>query len=130
MKAFFVVALVLVVSLFVADFAMAKDLVDAAQSAQSMFNRIGVAAIGIGITVGGITFALGLAQIGRMILISGLVGAVCVLGGPALVTLLEFSASQCRSMNRAHLLRCKVNSFVATYLFRTPHFIIHLTPCI
>lgn len=88
MKPFVVVSLILVVSLFVADLALAKDLVDAAQAAQSMFNRIGIAAIGIGISVGGILFAVGAAQIGRMVLISGLIGAVCVLGGPALISLL------------------------------------------
>ncbi len=66
----------------------ARDLVDAAQSAQTMFNRIGVAAISIGITLGGILFALGAAQIGRMLLISGAIGAVAVLGAPAIVNLL------------------------------------------
>lgn len=74
--------------LLIADQAMAKDLVDAAQSAQTMFNRIGIAAIGIGITVGGILFAVGAAQIGRMVLISGLVGSVCILGGPGIISLL------------------------------------------
>lgn len=68
--------------------AEARDLVDAAQSAQTMFNRIGVAAISIGITLGGILFALGAAQIGRMLLISGAIGAIAVLGAPAIVNLL------------------------------------------
>ena len=68
--------------------AMARDLVDAAQSAQSMFNRIGIAAISIGITLGGILYALGAAIVGRMLLFSGMVGAMCVLGAPALVNLL------------------------------------------
>lgn len=66
----------------------ARDLVDAAQSAQSMFNRIGIAAISIGITLGGILFAVGAAQVGRMLLISGAVGAVAVLGAPAIINLL------------------------------------------
>lgn len=70
------------------SFAEARDLVDAAQSAQTMFNRIGVAAISIGITLGGILFALGAAQIGRMLLISGAIGAIAVLGAPAIVNLL------------------------------------------
>lgn len=68
--------------------AEARDLVDAAQSAQTMFNRIGVAAISIGITLGGILFALGAAQIGRMLLISGAVGAVAVLAAPGIINLL------------------------------------------
>lgn len=68
--------------------ALARDLVDAASSAQSFFNRIGIAAISIGLTLGGILFALGAAQIGRMLLISGFVGAVAILGAPALIGLL------------------------------------------
>lgn len=65
-----------------------RDLVEAASSAQTLFNRIGVAAISIGITTGGILYALGAAQIGRMILFSGLVGACAVLGAPAIIDLL------------------------------------------
>lgn len=68
--------------------ALARDLVDAASSAQSFFYRIGIAAISIGLTLGGILFALGAAQIGRMLLISGFVGAVAILGAPALIGLL------------------------------------------
>lgn len=68
--------------------AIARDLVDAAQSAQSVFNRIGVAAISIGITLGGILYAVGAAMVGRMLLISGLIGALAVLGAPALINLL------------------------------------------
>lgn len=66
----------------------ARDLVDAAQSAQSMFNRIGIAAISIGFTLGGILFAVGAAQVGRMLLISGAIGAIAVLGAPAIINLL------------------------------------------
>jgi len=66
----------------------ARDLVDAAQSAQSMFNRIGIAAISIGFTLGGILFAVGAAQVGRMLLISGAIGAVAVLAAPAVINLL------------------------------------------
>jgi hypothetical protein len=68
-----------------ASSAEARDLVEAAQSAQTVLNRIGVAAISIGITVGGILYAVGASQIGRMILISGVVGACAVLGAPALI---------------------------------------------
>lgn len=68
--------------------ALARDLVDAASSAQSFFNRIGIAAISIGLTLGGILFALGAAQIGRTLMISGFVGAVAILGAPALIGLL------------------------------------------
>lgn len=68
--------------------AYARDLVDAASSAQTMFNRIGIAAISIGITLGGILYAVGAAMVGRMLLFSGLIGAVAILGAPALINLL------------------------------------------
>lgn len=75
--------------LLVADVAVARDLVQAAQSAQTLFNRIGVAAISIGLTLGGILYAVGAAQVGRMLLISGFVGACAVLGAPALISLVS-----------------------------------------
>ncbi len=53
-----------------------------------MFNRIGIAAISIGITLGGILYAVGAAMVGRMLLFSGLIGAVAILGAPALINLL------------------------------------------
>lgn len=70
------------------NMAMARDLVDAAASAQTIFNRIGIAAISIGITLGGILFAMGIAQVGRMLMFSGLIGAVAILAAPALINLL------------------------------------------
>jgi hypothetical protein len=88
MKNVFLILGLVLVSLLVSDTAQARDLVDAAQSAQSVFNRIGIAAISIGITLGGILYALGAAMIGRMLLISGLIGAVAILGAPALINLL------------------------------------------
>lgn len=74
--------------LFFVPTADARDLVDAAQQAQSLFNKIGVAAVGIGITLGGILFAVGAANIGRMMLISGFIGACAVLGAPAIISLI------------------------------------------
>lgn len=82
---FIVLVLVTVV---IAEPALARDLVDAASSAQSFFNRIGIAAISIGVTLGGILFAMGAAQIGRMLLFSGFIGAIAILGAPALIGLL------------------------------------------
>ena len=80
---------------FFCGYAHARDLVDAAQSAQSMLNKIGIAAISIGITLGGIAFAVGAAQLGRNLLISGAVGAAAVLAAPSLVNMLArmFGAS-------------------------------------
>lgn len=88
MKTFLTIVFLLCLMTLVSDQALARDLVDAAQSAQSVFNRIGIAAISIGITLGGILFALGAAQIGRMLLVSGAIGAVAILGAPAIVNLL------------------------------------------
>lgn len=88
MKTLFTILILLGVLTLASDQALARDLVDAAQSAQSVFNRIGIAAISIGITLGGILFAIGAAQIGRMLLISGAIGAVAILGAPSIVNLL------------------------------------------
>lgn len=88
MKTFLTIVFLLCLMTLASDQALARDLVDAAQSAQSVFNRIGIAAISIGITLGGILFALGAAQIGRMLLVSGAIGAVAILGAPAIVNLL------------------------------------------
>lgn len=84
----FVLSVLLLGTLSLCEHASARDLVDAAQQAQTLFNHIGIAAVGIGITLGGILFALGAAQIGRMLLISGLIGACAVLGAPAIVSLI------------------------------------------
>lgn len=78
----------MLVALVIAEPVFARDLVDAASSAQSFFNRIGIAAISIGVTLGGILFAMGAAQIGRMLLFSGFIGAIAILGAPALIGLL------------------------------------------
>lgn len=87
-KTLVLVSLVLFVIILSAQVVQARDLAEAASTAQSMFNRIGIAAISIGITVGGILFTLGMAQIGRMVLVSGLIGAFCVLGAPAIISLM------------------------------------------
>lgn len=79
------IALIILTIAFQAE---SRDLVEAAQSAQTIFNRIGIAAISIGITVGGILYAIGASQIGRLILFSGLIGACAVLGAPAIISLL------------------------------------------
>jgi hypothetical protein len=82
------IAITILLLVFGPGLAEARDLVDAAASAQSFFNRIGIAAISIGLTLGGILFALGVSQLGRMLLISGFIGAIAILGAPALIGLL------------------------------------------
>ena len=85
---FLILCIIIILSAFLIDVANARDLVAAASSAQSLFNRIGIAAISVGLTLGGILYALGAAMIGRMLLISGLIGAVAILGAPAIINLL------------------------------------------
>ena len=88
MKKVFGYWLLVVLVIVIADSAYGRDLVQAAQSAQTMLNRIGVAAISIGLTLGGILYALGAAMVGRMLLISGFIGACAVLGAPAIISLI------------------------------------------
>ena len=88
MKNVFIISASLIFIILACDIAQARDLVDAAATAQSVFNRIGIAAISIGITLGGILYALGAAYVGRMLLFSGMIGAVAVLGAPAIINLL------------------------------------------
>ncbi|MBC7429992.1 MAG: hypothetical protein H7336_15365 [Bacteriovorax sp.] len=85
---FFITLAIAISFLFYPELGVTRDLVDAAQSAQTMFNRIGIAAISIGITLGGILYAIGAATVGRMMLISGAIGAVAVLGAPAIINML------------------------------------------
>lgn len=84
----FIMSLFALTLVFSQNYALARDLVEAAQNAQAIFNRIGIASISIGITLGGILFAMGAANLGRMLLISGAIGAVAVLGAPAIINLL------------------------------------------
>lgn len=89
MKNVFMVFVIFVVTIVVSDVAFAKDLVAAATSAQQMFNRIGFAAVSIGITIGGILLAVGLANIGRMVIFCGLAGAVTIFAAPGILNLLK-----------------------------------------
>ena len=69
--------------------ASAKDLESIAQAGQAKFMSIGMASLGIGFTIGAILFGLGIAHIGRLIMISGAVGSVALLGFPAFLGLLK-----------------------------------------
>lgn len=80
--------LVLLMVLLVVDLAYAKDVVESVHTAQAIFNRIGIASLSIGITLGGILFSLGFGNFGRIVLMSGVAGALCILGGPAAIGLL------------------------------------------
>lgn len=65
--------------------ANARDIAEALSTGQSMINKIGVASLCIGISLGGILYTWGAAQLGRMIVTSGLVGAVFILAGPSII---------------------------------------------
>lgn len=66
----------------------ARDLSEALSVGQSMLNKIGVASLCIGVTVGGVLYTWGAAQLGRMIVTSGLIGAAFVLAGPSIIGML------------------------------------------
>lgn len=83
-----VLFLTLFAVLIYSDVTLARDLVDAAQAAQTQFNKIGVAVISFGLTLGGILFAAGFPMQGRMLLMSGFIGALAVLGAPAIISLI------------------------------------------
>lgn len=89
------ISLAVVIVLTWTNPAAARDLAEAAQSAQTTLNRIGVAGIGIGFTVGGILFTLGMAQMGRNVLVSAAIGAASILAAPAVLNFLgrTFGAS-------------------------------------
>lgn len=78
MKSSLSLILLVILLLSVSDIALAKDISAAAASAQAQFLRIGMAAVGIGITIGGICFSIGLSMVGRFILQSGLTGGAII----------------------------------------------------
>ena len=69
--------------------ALANRLEEAAQRGQSLLISIGQITSVIGIVLGGIILSLGMASVGRMILMSGLMGACATFGGPALIEALR-----------------------------------------
>ena len=83
-----IIVVILVIS-GIADIAAAKDITAAAATAQAQFVQIGIAAAGIGITIGGILFAVGLGSIGRFVLQSGLTGGAIIFGLQGIISLLR-----------------------------------------
>lgn len=69
--------------------ALASRLEEAAQRGQSIVISIGQVTAVIGIVLGGIALSIGLANVGRMILMSGIIGAAATFGGPAIIDVLK-----------------------------------------
>lgn len=85
---YFIFAITIVSSL-VSDPCFANRLEDVANRSTHMLVTLGQATSIIGILIGGIAMTLGMVQTGRIILSSGLFGAVCVFGGPAILDFLK-----------------------------------------
>ncbi len=85
---FIVIFLIAGIGVF-AEFALAKDITAAAATAQAQFAQIGIAAAGIGITIGGILFAVGLGSVGRWVLQSGLTGGAIIFGLQGIISLMR-----------------------------------------
>lgn len=69
--------------------AFATRLEEAAQRGQSIVISVGQITAVIGIVLGGIALSIGFSQAGKMLLISGLIGAAATFGGPAMIDLLR-----------------------------------------
>jgi len=75
----------LLVILILANPAFANRLEEAAMRGQSIVISIGQVTAVIGIVLGGIALSIGMANVGKMILMSGIIGAAATFGGPALI---------------------------------------------
>jgi len=75
--------------LILSDAAMASRLEEAAQRGQSVVTGIGQVTAVIGIVLGGIAMSVGMANVGRTVLMSGVLGAAATFGGPAIIDLLK-----------------------------------------
>jgi len=69
--------------------ALASRLEEAAHRGQSIITSIGQTTAVIGIVLGGTALSIGMANIGRMVLMSGIVGAAVTFAGPAIIDLLK-----------------------------------------
>jgi len=78
-------AIILVLS----NSALANRLEEAAVRGQSIVISIGQVTAVIGIVLGGIALSIGMANVGRMVLMSGIIGAAATFGGPALIDVVK-----------------------------------------
>lgn len=63
----------------------ASRLEEAASRGQSLVISIGQITAVIGIVIGGIAMSIGFSNAGKMLLMSGLIGAAATFGGPAII---------------------------------------------
>ncbi len=75
--------------IFLSHPALASRLEEAAQRGQSIVISIGQVTAVIGIVLGGIAMSIGMANLGRMVLMSGVIGAAATFGGPAIIDMLK-----------------------------------------
>lgn len=85
MKYIYLILLIGICFINIENVAFARDAVEMGTSAQAYFLRIGVATVGIGITIAGILYSLGLGMWGRILLINGGIGASIILGIAAIL---------------------------------------------
>lgn len=69
--------------------AFANRLEEAASRGQSIVISIGQVTAVIGIVLGGIAMSIGMANLGKMVLMSGVIGAAATFGGPAMIDVLK-----------------------------------------
>lgn len=69
--------------------ALANRLEEAASRGQSIVISIGQVTAVIGIVLGGIAMSIGMANLGKMVLMSGVIGAATTFGGPAIIDVLK-----------------------------------------
>ena len=81
--------LITVLLLLMTNPSFANRLEEAAMRGQSIVISIGQITAVIGIVAGGIAMSIGMANVGRMILISGIIGAAATFGGPAIIEVLK-----------------------------------------
>lgn len=70
-------------------FADAARLEAAIRSTGTNFRSFAIAGLSVGVAVSGLCFALGAAQLGRMLLFSIVLGAVITFGGQSLIGMLQ-----------------------------------------
>lgn len=75
--------------LVLANPAFANRLEEAAMRGQSMVISIGQVTAVIGIVLGGIALSIGMANVGKMVLMSGIIGAAATFGGPAIIDIVK-----------------------------------------
>jgi len=79
---------IFVVSLL-ANPAFANKLQEAAQRGKNEIMLIAQTGSVIGVVAGGLLMSLGAGQVGKMVLVSGIIGASAIFGGPALIEVLR-----------------------------------------